>query len=203
MRLYLLFIATFSFFLNKGQTKLDGYVHDEITHAPLKDTKITLSIIDSIIYDPNRLDSFLLVNNNYDSRYDTSYKDFKVTSTDSNGYYLFSNIPLSTYELSVFHPTKEIRPNVSEGEFYLKKNVKTSRDNTITNSFTLHVTCEYDQTKSLKHCPNCKKTDKVLLIEYGLFPPNIKPDPKCYYNGFCVIPRCHPTKHCTRCFVDF
>lgn len=204
MKVCFILISFLIFTECRGQTKLDGYIHDLNTQAPLKGTRVALSVFDTIKFSPDSFDSLLFAIYKIDSRYDTIYKKLKTTFTDSNGYYSFDDLSSIIYQLSAFHRTKEIRPKVFEGEYYDTSGIKIKDDCNISISFTLYVTCEYDSTKNLTHCPKCKKEDKVLPIRYGLIPyPVEKLDVNYYYSGYCVIERCHPTKHCMRCDRDF
>ena len=167
IKLNSLIIGLFLFATSFGQTKIDGYVHDLNTLAPLYNTRITLSILDTIKFNPDGFDSLSFQIFNTDTRYDTVYKKIKTVRTDSNGYYFFDGLLPNTYKLSAFHRTKEVKPGYFEGESYDTSGIRIKGDCNITRSFKLHVTCEYDSTKDLKQCPICKKSDKVLLIRYG------------------------------------
>lgn len=186
-----------------AQNRLAGYIHDEVTGKPLSGTRVTLSVLDSVKFYPQRLDSLTLQVYNIDTRYDTVYKRLKSSFTDSNGYYFFDSLETNFYELIAFHRTKEIRPGTWEGEFFKKVGLHLDGSCGMEKSFQLHVTCEYDSTKNLSHCPICKKKDKLLLIKYGMPAYPFKPEPGYYYNGYCEVDRCHPTKRCMRCKHEF
>ena len=184
-----------------SQARIEGTVHDEITGSPLKGTRIYLLVFDSLVFRPERLDSFMLVTYNKDTRYDSVYTRIKMITTDTNGYYLFDSLPEDIYKISAFHRTLEIKPGSWQGESFQELGFLLKNKGSVNHSFTLHVTCEFDSTKQLTHCPICHKKDKLLLIRYGLHIG--KEEPGYYYNGLCTPPRCHPTKRCMRCSHEF
>ena len=58
---------------------------------------------------------------------------------------------------------------------------------------------ENDISKNDKTCPICKKKNKVIPVEFGLF----INDPKKAYNMGCLITDCEPNWYCKRDKITF
>jgi hypothetical protein len=122
--------------------------------------------------------------------------------SDSNGHYLFQDVAPAIYSLSAFHKTSQ-DGNRQYGEFEDTHGFLIKNDTQLERDFKLAVFCPYDLTKDLAYCPKCKKKDKVSIIIYGLPVYPFESEPGYYYNGYCVVERCHPTKRCMRCEYEF
>ena len=192
--------------LTYAQSKISGTIVDEITGKPLAGTTVWLALFDSVRTTPIiGYDSiYFQTMNIHDTVWrDTAFCSIMKTFSNSDGKYHFQSLPAGIYQVSVFHRTKKLKSGKYEGELDWTKGIILNGKNDVTNTFALHVTCEYEKTKHLKHCPNCHKKDEVRPIRWGLVLDPEHLDPKYYYNGYCVIERCHPTKHCSRCNLDF
>jgi len=202
-RLFFLFIILLVSSLSYSQARVFGYIHDEITGKPLEGTRVTIFLLDSIqAHTRPKDDIWFQIYSNLDSiYYDTSYKKLESIFTDSHGFYSFDCLATNIYSLSVFYKIKEFKPGIWTGECFDTPGIQITSGSQIQKSFKLHVTCEYDSTANLTHCPKCNQGDKVLPIVYGLTGP---PDePGYYYSGNCSPNRCHPTKRCMRCNLEF
>lgn len=78
---------------------------------------------------------------------------------------------------------------------------------TYSHTFHLLISCPYDKTKDLDFCPNCKKSDMVQPIFWGLpaydVNGNSNVDDNYYFAGCSPDIWCNPTKHCKRCNINF
>ncbi len=92
----------------------------------------------------------------------------------------------------------------------------TIAENLKKNIHTIRVTCKYDSTSLLDHCPQCKKKDQIKKMVWGLsvFDNNgdltdndgavIKQkDWDKYHSGGCEINWCRGKKYCGRCKLEF
>jgi hypothetical protein len=202
-RTFFLFVILLVSSLSYSQAKVFGYIHDLITGKPLEGTRVTLSLLDSIqSHVRSKDDIWFRIYSSFDSvYYDTSYKKLETTFTDSHGFYLFDCVVANIYSLSAFYKINEFKPGIWSGESFDTSGIQITSGSQIQKSFKFHVTCEYDSTANLTHCPRCNQGDKVLLIVYGLTGP--LREPGHYYNGNCSPERCHPTKRCMRCNYEF
>lgn len=153
---------------------------------------------------------FLL--NNYQEAKDAWYGHDSVTQTKTNndGFYIFLAVKPGRYAvLAEFEmPEKEpfgmgVRAEIYKGIIVQTKSITIK-------PLSLQVTCRYDKTKDQLYCPKCKKTDKILPIQYGLPVPtydslgNVLDDWTKVHLGGCVMDvYCNPTKYCNRCSLEF
>lgn len=187
-----------------GQGKIEGYVIDKTTGKPLAGTRISLYVYvsdSSLVNNPYYQENVKFGLTKPDVR-DTIYKRIESVYSDSSGYYMFQEVASNTYRLSAFHQISQ-EENRQYGESENTNGFVVSSGTHLMQDFTLAVFCPYDQTKDLTDCPKCKMKDKVLLIRYGMPVYPFKPEPGYYYNGYCVVERCHPTKRCMRCEYEF
>lgn len=191
-----------------SQSRISGTILDENTGKPLKATKIILYQMDSVEISPIDInDSILILLSETKDlfRRDTIYTEIKNTKSNAAGQYQFDNLTEGIYKVTAFHRTKKQKGHPSKGEFSWIRNIKLNRQTGVMIPFTLHVNCEFDKTRHKKYCPSCLKKDQVKPIKWGFSVDDLigQPDPKYFYNGFCVRPRCHPIRHCLRCDLDF
>jgi hypothetical protein len=84
------------------------------------------------------------------------------------------------------------------------ENIKLIRNNTTHITVTFPLDCAYNKHALNNICPKCKKNDRVGPILYGLLIPifgengTIKPFPKNYESGGCIISDCDPSWYCQR-----
>ncbi len=138
------------------------------------------------------------------------FKILKSTKSDLIGNYSFLSVLEGEYTIIA-----EFKMPLIEKIEYLgvvqeiDSNVKIRENQSYHKNFKLPVTCRFEKTKKLKYCPICKRTDKVLPIEFGLVYPdfdslgNLKPKPEVYNAGCIMDLYCNPTKYCKRCKLEF
>ena len=138
------------------------------------------------------------------------YKILYTIKTDSFGVFSFKNIAPAIYTLLAYYKMPKVERFDFEGCVQgIDSNIIIKQNQNYFKTIELPVVCKFEKTKNQKFCPKCKKTNKVLMIEYGL--PileydalgNLKPKPKVY-NGGCVMDAyCNATKYCGRCKLEF
>ncbi|HAT64562.1 MAG TPA: hypothetical protein DCS66_08155 [Flavobacteriaceae bacterium] len=84
-------------------------------------------------------------------------------------------------------------------EDYIFPSFYLSENDTIRLKLPYSYYCEYDISKNDKTCPICKKKNKVIPVEFGLF----INDPKKAYNMGCLITDCEPNWYCKRDKITF
>lgn len=184
-----------------------GYVKDIDTHNPLPGAEVKLCIIVKRTGpDAHRYS------------WDSTYFAVDSTIADSAGRYSFLNIRPGRYLLMCFYEM----PSASGHFSFLSEITRLGRYDTDSpfvsapgykykHDFFLMSNCQYDKTKNQVSCPQCKKSDMVKPILWGL--PAMNRDGKyfndslnrgLYYLGGCSPDIwCNPTRHCGRCDLAF
>jgi len=153
---------------------------------------------------------FLL--NNYQETKDMwyGYDSVTQTKTDKDGLYIFRLVKPGKYAVLAEYEMPVKEPFGIGGRAEIYKGIIVKAKNITLKTFSLQVTCRYDKTKDQLFCPKCKKTDKVLPIQYGLPIPlydslgNVLDDWSKVHLGGCVMDAyCNPTKYCKRCSLEF
>lgn len=171
-----------------GQTSsVTGYVLDMTTEEPLAGTKVDLHSV------PDNA-------------------GIATAITDSSGHFAFQNIKAGNYFLSCFYKMTTERKYLQEvaailGRSDIDSSFILSSGHTYRHTFHLLVYCPYEKTKDLFVCPQCRKSDRVQSIFWGLPVYDINgrsnvPD-NSYLAGCSPDEWCNPTKHCKRCDINF
>ncbi len=92
----------------------------------------------------------------------------------------------------------------------------TIAENLKKNIHTIRVTCKYDSTSLLDHCPQCKKKDQLKKMVWGGQVLDLNGDSfdndgvvikdkdrDKYYPGGCSVDWCRGKKYCGRCKLKF
>jgi hypothetical protein len=79
-------------------------------------------------------------------------------------------------------------------------------DSTTIIKMTFPADCKFNRHSLNKVCPKCKRTDKVIPIEYGLPMPDENGNDflaKKHYLGGCFVSNCDPSWYCERDKLKF
>jgi hypothetical protein len=201
-----IFILLVFFSANCFCQTISGIVLDRETDKPLANTKIYLT-------DKNETNDTVGICYHYST---DPYKIYKLkiileTKTDSLGKFFFDSIKKGIYNIVACYTIKIIEPHFAAEGFIDKtaidKEIEVESNKDYFSKFILDVFCEFDKTKNLKHCPICKRKDKVLPIMFGLpvfdKDGNVKFGKKYHLGGCIMDAYCNPTKHCNRCKKNF
>lgn len=198
-------LIVLSFFLPAvclSQTKIEGFVYDMTTKHPLDSVKVTLFVIESVSLNTDGIFSNADRDTNQKAdRVDTSYRRLKTVLSDAKGYYSFDRLDSNIYRVAATYTfDQEIIPGVNWTDYQESPAHLVKKNEQLKWSFGFQLVCKYDSTSKLTSCPSCSREDSVYNIQYGMFigmEKDVKP--KTYYNGYCTVGRCHPTKRCMRC----
>lgn len=119
----------------------------------------------------------------------------QYTVSDYDGVFTLTNIPSGSYKLQI------VPVGYRDSIFTVIVNQDTSL------RFDISRNCEYKSTLKQKTCPNCRREDKVIPIEYGLFifkkERYKKLIGKKMILGGCMISDCQPLWYCKRDELKF
>jgi hypothetical protein len=128
----------------------------------------------------------------YVGLFDSAFsKPISIITADDDGNFVFSNIPIGTYNIKV---------NVIVYRDTIFRNIKITGDTDLV--LDIHKFCQYDAARKDRTCPTCHKKDKVIPIEYGLRISN-KGEGKTFKSGGCNITLCDPNWYCKRDKLEF
>jgi len=183
-----------------SQLQIEGSVLDKTKGTSLPNSRITLYlfqrdsliIVDSSEYNPFRSTYF-----------DSIYKKIDRVFTDTNGYFLFTNLYPGVYKVIAENLLKKTERGIyyeeQEAVIYSILNC----DSSFKRNIYLSVFCPFDSTKNLAVCPICSKQDMLREFRYGLPSFPLNDENKYIYTFDCSPPRCRPSKYCVRCKHEF
>ena len=202
------FITTFLFLsisiASLSQATISGFIVDSTTKEPIAGVSVTLLALKSIETRQIKESRNYLGRDTIISFQDTSWRRIDVVYTDTSGYYEFKMVNPDFYNISCFIKTGErygriVGENGRSGLLHVAGSKELHQD------FKLGVFCQYEKTGNLNHCPKCGKAEGVRKQVYGLPSPGVglEDDGEYYYNGYCVVSNCQPTKICLLCQKEF
>jgi hypothetical protein len=192
---FALLLALFS----NGQ-KINGIVIDIETNKALPNSNVYLLVRDFTKDTANKY--------YYGSQ---KFKILSTIKTDSLGKFRFENLTPGKYSVSAGFEMPMIKPiNIFGSVQTIENNLIIKSNENYYKTLKLPVTCKYEKTSKQKFCPNCKKSNMVIPIEYGLsigrydsLGNSLDAIEEVYHGGCDMDMYCNPTKHCKRCKIQF
>jgi len=123
----------------------------------------------------------------------TSCGPDRIAEVKDNLTFKFENLNPGEYELLFF-------PN-GDTDYSNRKILIDSEKSIVKHETNYFYNCRYNVSKSNKTCPECKKKNRVIPIEYGLI--ISYGNPKDFWPGGCIIFDCQPNWYCKRDKIEF